>query len=71
MVQRRGRACFLLEALQPLRIGGQTGRQDLDGDVTPQARIASPIDLAHAARAKERDDLIRAESIAGRGRHRS
>ncbi len=71
MVQRGGRACLLLEALQPLRIGGQTGRQDLDGDVTPEARVASPIHLPHAARAKERDDLIRPESSAGSGRHRN
>ena len=33
-------------------------RQDFDGDVSSQPRIARPIDLAHPARAQRRRDLI-------------
>ena len=69
MVQRGGRPRFLLEALQPLGVGDQAGRQDLDRDVATEPRVARPIDFAHAARAKERDDLISAESSAGREGH--
>ena len=38
MVQRRGRACFLLEAAQPIGIGRERRRQHLDRDVTPEPR---------------------------------
>jgi hypothetical protein len=37
MIQPGRRAGFLLEARQPIGIGGKGGRQDLDGDVAVEA----------------------------------
>ena len=69
MVQRGRRTRLLLEAVEPVGVGGKGGREDLDGDVPAEARVARAIDLAHAAGADERDDLIRAEAGAGRECH--
>ena len=65
MIEGRGRARLLLEAPQPLRIGCQRGWQDLDRDVTCQARIAGAVHFAHAAGAEKVGDEIRAEASAG------
>ena len=46
MIQRGGGARFLLEAMEALGISRVRGRQDFDGDVAPEARIARAIDLA-------------------------
>jgi hypothetical protein len=40
MGQRSDRARLLLEAATAVRIGGKPGRQDLDGDEAPEARVA-------------------------------
>ena len=58
VVERGGGARFQLEAVEALRIGREARRQHLDGDVAAEARIAGPIDLAHAAGAEQRDDLV-------------
>jgi hypothetical protein len=50
---------FSFEALRELRGG------DLDGDVTIQTCIASPINLAHATGPSGREDLVRTEFVAG------
>jgi len=43
------RARLLLEAGKPLGVsGGETG-QDFDRDLTPERRVTSAIDFAHAA----------------------
>ena len=39
--------------------------QDLDRDVATQPRVARAVDVAHAARANQRDDFIGAEPRAG------
>jgi hypothetical protein len=44
--------------------------KDLDGDVAPQARVTSLVDLAHTAGAKGTDDLVQAEADAKRQGHR-
>ncbi len=62
MVQRRGGAGLLLEAPQPVGIGGERRRQHLDRDVAPEPRVAGAVDLAHAASAERADDFIRTES---------
>lgn len=62
MVQRRGRPRFLIEPLHAVTVGRKHGRQDLDGDVTPQPRVAGPVDLTHPAGADQSGDLIRAEA---------
>jgi hypothetical protein len=45
MVQLAHGAGLLFEALQPGGIGGERGRQDLDGDKPADRRIARPVDL--------------------------
>ena len=54
-----------LKPREPLRIGGERLGQDLDRDVAIQLRVARAIDLAHAAGAERRQDLVRAEACAG------
>ena len=70
MVERRGRPRLLLEALRA-RLGSSAndGGQDLDRDVAAEPRVARAIDLAHAAGAERRDDLVGAEPGAGRECH--
>ena len=70
MVQRRGRAGLLLESMEAIGVGRERDRQDLDRHVTTQPRIARAVDVAHAARANERDDFIGAEPCAGGKTHR-
>ena len=69
MIQRRGGAGFLLEAMEALRIGRECGWKNLDGDVAPEPRIARAIDLAHAACAKRADNLIGPEARTDSYRH--
>ncbi len=59
MVQRRGSEGFLLEAVQPLRLGGDSLRQNLDRYLPFEARVAGAIDLAHSARAQKANHFIR------------
>ena len=49
---------------------GERGGQHLDRDLAAEARIARAVDLAHAARAERREDLVRAEPCAWRHRRR-
>ena len=44
-------------------------RQHLDRDVALEPRVARAVDLAHAARAERRQDLVRAEALAGSEGH--
>src|SRR5439155_809261 len=64
MIQRRQHLGFALEAGHALGVGGEVGEQDFERDVAVQARVASAIDFAHAARAEQRDDLVRADFCA-------
>ena len=52
MVERRGRARLLLEALLAVRVGRELRRQHLDGDLAPQTRVARPVHLSHASGAR-------------------
>ena len=65
VVQCGDRPRFLLEAAQPIGIGGKRLGEHLDRDVTPQTRVAGTIYLAHPAGAERRDDFKRAELGAG------
>ena len=58
-----------LESRDSLTIGCNIGRQNLDGHFAAELLVASAIDLAHAARAKRGEDLVMAESRAGRQSH--
>jgi hypothetical protein len=57
MVEARGGARLLLEALQPVGVAGERRRQHLDGDVAAQAGVASTINLAHSACANPLEHL--------------
>jgi hypothetical protein len=61
MIERRGRARFLLEALQPIRIAGDSGREHLDDDVATEPAVPPPVNDAHSAFADFLDDLVGAE----------
>jgi hypothetical protein len=61
MRQGGNRFGFALETRLQL---GISGGQNLDGDDPIQARVAGAIDFAHAARASQRDDFVRAEAGA-------
>ena len=69
MCERSHRAGFTLEALLHERVVGGAAEHDLDGHVAPEARIARPVDLAHAACAERRQDFVRAQACAGREWH--
>ena len=62
MVERRQQACLALEARQAVRISRERGRDNLDRHVAAERGIARAIDLAHAARPKEADDLVRPQT---------
>ena len=57
MIERGEQARFALEARAPVRIVGEQGRQQLDGDVASEAGIAGAVHLAHAAGAERPGDL--------------
>ena len=61
MIQRGERSRLALEACEPLGIVRECFRQDLQGDVAPQPRIARSIHLTHPAFAKFRDDFVGAQ----------
>jgi hypothetical protein len=49
VIKRREEAHFALEARQPIRIGRERGRQDLDRYVAPEPRVARAVHLTHPA----------------------
>ena len=62
-VRERGdRLGLPLEALQGGRVPRQVGRQDLQRHVAVELRVARPVDLAHAADAERREDLVGAQA---------
>jgi hypothetical protein len=52
VVEGRGRAWFLLEAVRPITVCGKCGGQNLDRNNAIQARIPRPVYLAHPAGAQ-------------------
>ena len=64
VVQGRGRARFLLEALAAIGMGGRVGRQHLDRHVAPEPGVGRAIDLSHPARADRGRDTVLAEAAA-------
>ena len=65
MVQRGGRARFLLEALHAIGVGRDGRGEDLEGDLTIQPRIARAKHFAHPARANRAENFVRTEARAG------
>ena len=69
MVERREDLRFALEPGQAIRIGGESFRQDLQGDIAVELRVVRPLHFAHAAFANLGGDLVVAESGADCERH--
>jgi hypothetical protein len=69
VAERGDRARFTIEAISQPRIGSERRRQDLDGDGAIEPRVTGAIDLAHAARAEGRNDLIGAQAATGLETH--
>src|SRR5262245_18468471 len=65
MIERRDRPRLLLEAPQPVAVGGELSRQRLDRHLALQPRVTRPPDLTHAARAERGDDLVGPEARSG------
>ena len=65
VVQRRGRARFLLEAFQPLGVGREGHRENLESELPTEPRVARAIDLAHPARSERSHDFVGSESRTG------
>ena len=65
MVQRGEDFRFTLKAGDSLRVCGERLRQDLDGDIAIELRVARSVHLAHAAFADVRGDFVNAEACAG------
>ena len=63
--QRGHRAALLFESRHSRRIGRQPLRQDLDGHLAFEPRVAGQVDLAHAAGAKAGVDFVGTEAGAG------
>ena len=59
MFQGGKRLRFPLEAGKPLGITGEGVGKYLEGNLAVQPGVAGAIHLAHSARAKRRDDLVR------------
>jgi len=58
MIQRGEELRLALEARHALGIGDEELRQDLDGDVATELRVARFIDFAHPARAERGEDVV-------------
>ena len=64
VVERGQQLRLATEPRETFRIIRERFGQHLDGDVATELGVSSPIDLAHPARAEQRDDFIRAEAGA-------
>src|SRR5215467_12845118 len=64
MIERRKEARLTLEARAPAGVVAERRRQDFDRDVAAKRRVASAIDLAHAARTDVPLDLVDAKHAA-------
>jgi hypothetical protein len=63
VVEGAGGAGLLLEPAEVVAVGDLRG-EDLDGHLAVETGIVGPVDLTHAARAEEPDDLVRTELSA-------
>ncbi len=61
MVERGGRARFLLEASRARVVGAEVAGEDLDRDLASELEVAGEIDDAHAAGAELPADLVATE----------
>jgi hypothetical protein len=52
---------FVLKTEKPVRVAGNRGREDFDGDRSLKPRVTSAIYLAHTAGTQRRQNFVRAE----------
>src|SRR5439155_5488649 len=64
VVERGQRLRLAREARQPVGVGREVIREDLDRDVAIEFAVAGAIDLAHPAHANQRADVKRTEAAA-------
>src|SRR2546425_4347846 len=64
MIERAGSASFLFKAMQPIGIGRESRRQNLDSDISSQPCVAGAIHLTHSARSQGRKNFIGTEFCA-------
>ena len=69
MIERGEHPRLALEAGQAFGIAREDSRQDLDGDVATQLRVARAVHLAHAARAQQSLNLVGADLLTHRRAH--
>ena len=69
VIERRNRLRLTLEPGDPLGVGEERLRQNLQRDIASEPRVAGAVDVAHLARATEADDLVRAETSASSQSH--
>src|SRR5438552_3841031 len=69
MVQGSEDLGFAAESCETLGVVCERLGENLQRDVAPELRVMRAIHLAHAARAKERDDFVSAESGPDSDRH--
>ena len=70
MIQGRKDSRLAFEACEALWIHREGFRQELDGDIAPESRVARAIHFAHPADTEQAHDFVRAEASAGRKRQR-
>src|SRR5580765_348486 len=58
MIEGRGGARFLLEAVQPVGVRRELSRENFDRHVTIESPVARAIDFAHAALAELGDNRV-------------
>jgi hypothetical protein len=64
MTECGGGTRFLLEALEPFRIAGNSGRENFNRDIPTEPSVSGTIHLASCA--DKREDLVSPETNAGR-----
>ena len=69
VIERRNRLRLTLEPGDPLGVGEERLRQNLQRDIASEPRVAGAVAVAHPARASEADDLVRAETSASSQSH--
>jgi hypothetical protein len=69
VIELRDDGSVPIEPLTELGIGHKRWRQDLQGEGAVETRVSRLVHLAHAARAEQRHDLIRAKPSAGGQSH--
>jgi hypothetical protein len=64
MIQEAGGPRLLFEPAQPVIVGRERRGQNLDGDFSPQPRVARAVNLAHSTGAQRTDNLVRPQLCA-------